>query len=270
MAYDPLAGCRVLGFDLETTGLQSRTHRIIQFALVGSDEDGNAIRFESLVNPQRTIPSDSTRVHGITDDDVKDADTFQTFIDDLDALMEGAVIVGHNVKVFDWPFIGDEYLRSGRELPTPKAIVDTLQVARKLKVPRPHTLGALCHRFGIDLVNAHDAGADAAASLLLLWKLMEFDPAPFKRPLEDIQVWLSTTAGNNDELGPGYDDLEPFDADGKVRVGPDGLLIVFGKHRGRTLQEVIDMDPGYLDWMLSPNGPFDEVIRSKLRDRLSN
>ena len=72
MAHDPLAGCRVVGFDLETTGLQIKSDRIIQFAVVGSDIDGSNINFESMVNPQRDIPADSTRVHGIHDSDVKD------------------------------------------------------------------------------------------------------------------------------------------------------------------------------------------------------
>ena len=72
MVHDPLAGFRVLGFDLETTGLSSNHHRIIQYALVGSSEDGDSIYIEELVNPQRNVPPDSTRVHGFTDADVTD------------------------------------------------------------------------------------------------------------------------------------------------------------------------------------------------------
>ncbi|DAC64743.1 TPA: hypothetical protein HA325_06925, partial [Candidatus Thalassarchaeaceae archaeon] len=66
-----LAGYRVLGFDLETTGLDPRSDRIVQYALIGSDEDGSHINQTSLVNPRRTIPAASSRVHGIVDADVK-------------------------------------------------------------------------------------------------------------------------------------------------------------------------------------------------------
>ena len=101
MTYDPLAGCRVVGFDLETTGLELTSDRIIQFAVVGSDFDGSTIHFEALVNPQRLIPADSIRIHGIHDSDVKHLDTFGRYIDQLDELFTDAVIVGHNVKAFD-------------------------------------------------------------------------------------------------------------------------------------------------------------------------
>jgi DNA polymerase III epsilon subunit family exonuclease len=269
MTHDPLAGCRVLGFDLETTGLQKKSHRIIQFALVGSDHDGSSIHFESLVNPQRKIPADSIRVHGIHDTDVKHSQLFGEHIEQLNSLFDDAVVVGHNVKAFDWPFMENEYLRCGKIMPQPKAIIDTLQVARKLRIPKPHGLGPLCQRFNIKLENAHDAGADAAASLLLLWKMMEADPKPFRRPLEDLQTWLAGTNRNSSTtLGPGYDDLEPFDADGKIRIDGDNLIIVFGRHRGSTLTQIATDDEGYINWLLSPNGPFQEVDRNKIRARL--
>tara|TARA_B100001750_G_scaffold121592_1_gene96422 strand:- start:1778 stop:2593 length:816 start_codon:yes stop_codon:yes gene_type:complete len=269
MAHDPLAGCRVVGFDLETTGLQIKSDRIIQFAVVGSDFDGSNIHFESMVNPQRDIPADSTRVHGIHDSDVKDLETFENHIDKLDDLFSNAVVVGHNVKKFDWPFISNEYLRFGKLMPKPKAIIDTLIVARKLNLPRPHGLGHLCKKYGVTLENAHDAGADAAASLLLLWKMMESEPKPFRRPLEDLQTWLSSTESpDNDNLGRGYDDLEPFDSDGKIRISDNELIIIFGRHRGATLQQVRNNDENYLNWLLSTNGPFQDSDREKIRNHL--
>ena len=269
MAHDPLAGCRVVGFDLETTGLQIKSDRIVQFAVVGSDFDGSNIHFESMVNPQRDIPADSTRVHGIHDSDVKDLETFENHIDKLDDLFSNAVVVGHNVKKFDWPFISNEYLRYGKLMPKPKAIIDTLIVARKLNLPRPHGLGHLCKKYGVTLENAHDAGADAAASLLLLWKMMEAEPKPFRRPLEDLQTWLSSTESpDNDNLGRGYDDLEPFDSDGKIRISDNELIIIFGRHRGATLQQVRNNDENYLNWLLSTNGPFQDSDREKIRNHL--
>ncbi len=271
MTHDPLAGCRVLGFDLETTGLQRQNHRIIQFALVGSDVDGSSIHYESLVNPQRRIPADSVRVHGIRDSDVKHSAVFGEHIDELNALFEGAVVVGHNVKSFDWPFMTNEYLRFGKPLPEPVAIIDTLQVARRLKLPRPHGLGYLCNRYGVKLENAHDAAADAAASLLLLWKMMEADPKPFRRTLSDLTTWLGGSDLNQSgSLGRGYDDLEPFDRDGMVRIDGDDLVIAFGRHRGATLARIADIDRGYLGWMLSPQGPFGDGERARLKEYLNS
>jgi DNA polymerase-3 subunit epsilon len=270
MAHDPLAGCRVVGFDLETTGLHKKNHRIIQFAIVGSDHDGSSIHFESLVNPQRSIPTDAFRIHGISDSAVKHQQIFGHHIEQLNELFTDSVVVGHNVKAFDWPFMANEYLRFGKIMPQPRAIIDTLQVARKLKLPRPHGLGPLCERFNVKLENAHDAAADAAASLLLLWKMMEADPKPFRRPLEDLQTWLATSSHDSSgNLGPGYDDLEPFDSDGKIRIDGDNLIIAFGRHRGSTLNQLATNDEGYINWLLSPNGPFQEDDRNNIRSRLN-
>ena len=271
MAHDPLAGCRVVGFDLETTGLQMNTHRIIQFAIVGSNHDGSSIHFESLVNPQRSIPADSFRVHGISETDVKHQQLFGHHIEKLNELFADSVVVGHNVKAFDWPFMAKEYLRFGKTMPQPRAIIDTLQVARKLKLPKPHGLGPLCERFDVKLENAHDAAADAAASLLLLWKMMEANPKPFRRPLEDLQTWLTASGHDSSgNLGPGYDDLEPFDSDGKIRIDGENLIIAFGRHRGSTLNQLATNDEGYINWLLSPNGPFQEDDRNNIRSRLNN
>jgi DNA polymerase-3 subunit epsilon len=269
MTHDPLAGCRVVGFDLETTGLQSRSHRIVQFAVLGSDVDGSSIHYESLVDPQRGIPADAARIHGIHDADVRGIDTFGAHIDRLDELFTDAVVVGHNVRRFDWPFMADEYLRCGRTMPEPRAIIDTLEVARRLKLQRPHGLGHLCRTFGVTLENAHTAGADAAATLLLLWKIMEAHPKPFRRPLEDLQTWMSgSQASSGGSLGRGYDDLKPFDSQGKLRVDGDDLILAFGRHRGDTLTTVANLDPDYLRWVRSPNGPLEKADRDRLSDYL--
>ena len=80
MVAGMLTGYRVLGFDLETTGLNPRSDRIVQYALIGSDEDGSHINKTSLVNPRQSIPPESSRVHGITNEDVKQEDDFSKHI----------------------------------------------------------------------------------------------------------------------------------------------------------------------------------------------
>ena len=74
------AGFRVLGFDLETTGFDMRKERIVEYALVGSDIDGSHINLQSLVNPGKRIPVDSTNVHGIKNSDVKNSGEFSQHI----------------------------------------------------------------------------------------------------------------------------------------------------------------------------------------------
>lgn len=181
-----LAGERVLGLDLETTGFNPRQDRVVQFALVGSDSDGSHINLGSLVDPGREIPPESSEVHGIVDDDVRGAGSFESHFDSIFELVEGAVIVGHNIIAFDWRFMEMECMRIGREAPPPVAIIDTLELVRSLDIPGSHKLGDLCEKFGIGLERSHAADADAGATLLLLWKLMIGYPERFGGTVEEV------------------------------------------------------------------------------------
>ena len=186
MGHDFLGGLRVLGFDLETTGFNPRQDRIVQYALVGSDSDGAHINVHSLVNPGIRIPASSSSVHGIENEDVRDSGSFEKHLDSMARMIDGAVIVGHNVIAFDWRFLEMECMRIGREVPNPLAIVDTLVLARSIGVPGRHKLGSLCERFGISLDRAHSADADAGATLLLLWKLREAHPEKFRGSTREV------------------------------------------------------------------------------------
>jgi DNA polymerase-3 subunit epsilon len=268
---DILEGHRVLSFDLETTGVSTNNDRIVQVALIGADADGSAIHHDVLVNPQRPIPSGASRVHGIYDPQVKGEKVFKHHAAELFDLIDGAVVVGHNVRRFDMPLLENEYFRCGMVPPKPMVMLDTLETVRRLKVPRPHNLGAQCARHGIDLTNAHDAAADAAASLLLLWKLMRDNPAKFRRSLPEIEQWLihGDSRPEESELGRALADLTPLDPQGRIRID-DGLHIVaFGRHRGTDILRIEKEDPRYVDWLLSPKGIEDEATRLKLREIIS-
>ncbi|MFQ3359895.1 MAG: 3'-5' exonuclease [Candidatus Poseidoniales archaeon] len=179
-----LSGFRVLGFDLETTGFDSSKHRIVQYAFIGSDVDETHITSEALVKPNMKIPPETTKIHGISDDDVKHAELFKEHVDNISKLIDRSILVGHNIERFDWPFLKMEYLRCGAEIPEPYAIIDTWILAKKFKISQygKRSLGALCDKFGITLEKAHSADADAGATLILLWKIMEQYP-------EEFQIW---------------------------------------------------------------------------------
>ena len=272
MATDPLAGYRVLGFDLETTGFSPKKHRIVQYALVGCDADGTSMYTEELVNPQMRIPIETTRVHGISDRDVRNVPQFSEYISEISAAMEGAVIVGHNVDKFDWPFLRAEFLRAGQPMPKPLVILDTLRIARKLKIPPSHKLGSLCEHFGISLENAHTAGADAAATLLLLHKMMDAHPQHFRRAVEDIPDWAhgpTRADKESDGLGPNLEDLEPVSGShGWLRFSESGIVIGRGRNRGRTITEIEREDAPYLNWLSSSAGPLEaEAIHTLIDER---
>ncbi|MED5271752.1 MAG: 3'-5' exonuclease, partial [Candidatus Thermoplasmatota archaeon] len=153
MAEDIFDNNRVVGFDLETTGLSISQSKIIQFGIIGSDADGKEIRINSLVNPYIQIPLKSSEIHGITNKDVNDLPGFRAHIEKITNLFNDSIVIGHNIKRFDWPILENEFLRCGKIVPKPHTIIDTLEIVRKLKIPKPHNLGALCKRYGISLTN---------------------------------------------------------------------------------------------------------------------
>ena len=269
---DVLEGHRVLAFDLETTGISTNNDRIVQVALIGADADGNPIHHDILVNPQRPIPRDASRVHGIYDQDVRSKPVFKECANELAELMEGAVIVGHNARKFDMPLLQNEFYRCGISPPKPLVVLDTLEAVRRLKIPRPHNLGAQCARHGIDLSNAHDAAADAAACLLLLWKVMRDHPSSFRRSLQEIEEWLISGEVRKDEseLGRALTDLESLDKNGRIRIDEGVYIVAFGRHRGKDLQSIEREDPRYVDWLISANGIEDEAAREILSELVSS
>ena len=269
---DVLEGHRVLAFDLETTGISTNNDRIVQVALIGADADGNPIHHDILVNPQRPIPRDASRVHGIYDQDVRSKPVFKECANELAELMEGAVIVGHNARKFDMPLLQNEFYRCGISPPKPLVVLDTLEAVRRLKIPRPHNLGAQCARHGIDLSNAHDAAADAAACLLLLWKVMRDHPSSFRRSLQEIEEWLISGEVRKDEseLGRALTALESLDKNGRIRIDEGAYILAFGRHRGKDLQSIEREDPRYVDWLISANGIEDDAAREILSELVSS
>tara|TARA_Y100000768_G_scaffold269245_1_gene205801 strand:- start:1119 stop:1946 length:828 start_codon:yes stop_codon:yes gene_type:complete len=269
---DVLDGHRVLAFDLETTGISTNNDRIVQVALIGADSDGNPIHHDVIVNPQRPIPREASRVHGIYDQDVRGKPIFKECASELSELMEGSVIVGHNARKFDMPLLQNEFYRCGITPPRPLVVLDTLEAVRRLKIPRPHNLGAQCARHGIDLSNAHNAAADAAACLLLLWKVMRDHPSSFRRSLQEIEEWLISGEVRKDEseLGRALTDLESLDKNGRIRIDEGAYIVAFGRHRGKDLQSIEREDPRYVDWLISSNGIEDEDAREILRQLVSS
>ena len=269
---DVLEGHKVLAFDLETTGISTNNDRIVQIALIGADVDGSPIHYEVLINPQRPIPSGASNVHGIYDSDVRTKPVFKNSANEIAQLMNGAVVVGHNARKFDMPLLQNEFYRCGVSPPKPEAILDTLEAVRRLKIARPHNLGAQCARHGIDLSNAHDAAADAAASLLLLWKLMRDHPASFRRSISEIEEWLINGEVRKDEseLGRALSDLQSLDSNGRIKIDGEAYILAFGRHRGKDLLAVEREDPQYVNWLTSPKGIEDELARQKILELISS
>ncbi len=154
--------------DVETTGGKGENHRVTEIGAVKVRNGEIVDRFQTLLNPQRTIPPNIVRLTGITPAMVEDAPYFMDIADDFEAFMEDAIFVAHNVE-FDYGFISREFARLGRGFRHAKLC--TCSSMRKLYPGhRSYSLASLCQQYDISLQQHHRAlcDAEAAAELLLL------------------------------------------------------------------------------------------------------
>lgn len=173
--------------DLETTGFDPwPQHRAVEVAVVRLAPDGAVVaEFDTLVNPGRAV--DATEIHGITDAMLRHAPPFAEVAGELAALLEGAVVVAHNV-LFDVGFLRLEFQLAGHTLP-PVAALCTAQLTRLLYPDTECKLTECCRRFGIPHDQPHTALSDARATARLLTIHLEEARSRGRSTLADLE-WL--------------------------------------------------------------------------------
>jgi DNA polymerase-3 subunit epsilon len=117
-----------VALDTETTGMDPMRDRIVEFAAVKLHPDGRRETFRTLVNPKEPIPPEASRVHGITDETVRDAPTFAETAREVILFLAGADLTGYNIHRFDLPILKAEFERIGMELPMEEVRVVDAQV----------------------------------------------------------------------------------------------------------------------------------------------
>ena len=154
--------------DLETTGINISTERIVEIAMVKISPDGTKQVKRKLINPQMPIPKASSDIHGITDEMVKDAPTFKQAANEIKQFIDNCDLAGYNSNRFDIPMLIEEFLRSGLEFTLEgKKLLDVQKVFHMME---QRTLGA-AYKFYCNksLENAHSAEVDATAT----WEVLE-------------------------------------------------------------------------------------------------
>jgi DNA polymerase-3 subunit epsilon len=145
------ADLREIVFDTETTGLEPlKGDRLVE---IGGIELLNHIptgrNFHVYINPERSMPVEAFRVHGLSDEFLADKPLFREVVDDFAAFIDGATLIAHNAT-FDMGFVNAEFARLSRPPIPPARVIDTLMLARRKHPAGPNSLDALCARYGID------------------------------------------------------------------------------------------------------------------------
>jgi DNA polymerase III subunit epsilon len=157
---------REIIFDTETTGLDARQERIIEIgALELENRFPTGRTFHHYLDPQKPIDPEATRIHGISDADVRGKPLFADIIDAFLAFCGDGKLVAHNAT-FDQGFLNAELARLNRAPIPDDRIIDTLAIARRKHPMGPNSLDALCKRYGIDNSRRIHHGALLDAELL--------------------------------------------------------------------------------------------------------
>lgn len=230
----------IIFFDIESTGLSITQDRIVELSALKIKVNGDQEIKTRRLNPTIPISPEAQRIHGISNEDVKDCPTFKEVAKSLSNWMLGCDFAGYNSIKFDIPMLAEEFLRAGIDFDFRKRkMVDIQNIFHKME---QRTLSA-AYKFycSKDLENAHSAEADTVAT----YEILESQLERYADTLENDIEFLSKFSTKTNSL----------DYAGRVVLDDKEVpLFNFGKYKGKPVASVFKADPSYYSWIM--NGDF--------------
>ena len=234
----------IIFFDLEATGTNPQVDRIVEICVAKLSPGGECEVKSRRVNPEQAIPAESTEIHGITDEDVKNEPTFAQISASLFLYFEDCDLAGYNINRFDIPLLANEFKKSGLNFTSNnRKIIDAQTIFHKME---PRTLSAAYKFFtGEELVEAHAAEADVLATIAVLdGELEKYSELP--RDITELHEFCNPV------------DPRWIDGTGKFKWDDKGnAIIAFGKNKGLSLRDISTNNPGFLSWIMRMDFPED-------------
>ena len=257
----------VVFLDLETTGINIVTDRIVEIALIKINLDGSEEEKLMRINPEIPIPDDVSQIHGIYDDDVKNEPTFKEVAKTIAKFLEGCDLGGFNSNRFDIPLLAEEFLRADIDIDFKKRkFIDVQAIFHKME---KRTLSA-AYKFycNTELEGAHSAMADTRATYEVL-----------KAQLDRYQD-VEYEDNNGKKSMPIVNDVEKLDEfssynrnvnfGGRIVYDKNGIEVFnFGKNKGVPVEKVLTEQPGYYGWILNSEFPlYTKKVLTRLKLRM--
>jgi DNA polymerase-3 subunit epsilon len=243
----------IVFFDLETTGINVASDRIVEISYLKVFPDGKEESKTYRVNPTIPIPKQASDIHGILNEDVKDKPTFAELAKSIAKDMEGCDLGGYNSNKFDIPLLAEEMIRAEVEVDFKKRKFIDVQVIFLKKEPR--TLGAAYQFFcNKELTDAHSAEADTRAT----YEILQAQLDRYSDLENDIDK-LSDFSSHNKNA----------DFAGRIIYNENGEeCFNFGKYKGKKVVDVFEKDPGYYGWMINNDFPlYTKNLLTKIKLR---
>jgi DNA polymerase-3 subunit epsilon len=245
----------IVFFDLETTGVNIVTDKIVEISILKVFPNGNKESKTWLVNPEMEIPQESINVHGITNEKVVSEPTFKELASEVNEMISDADLAGFNSNRFDIPLLAEELMRVGIEFDMKNRKAIDVQVIFHKKEQRTLSAG---YQFycGKELEGAHGAEADTNAT---------------------YEILLAQLDKYND-IENSVDALSNFSTHG-TRADFAGFILMndehqevfsFGKYKGRIVEEVLKENPGYNSWIQNADFPlYTKKVLREIKERMS-
>ncbi|MFC5285270.1 exonuclease domain-containing protein [Pedobacter alpinus] len=247
-------------FDLEATGINVASDRIVEISILKAMPNGDEEVKTLKINPTIPIPLETSLIHGIYDEDIKDAPKFKEVAQDIVEFLADADLAGYNSNKFDIPMLMEEFLRVGVNFEIDdRKFVDVQNIFHQME---QRTLKA-AYKFycGKDIINAHSAEADIKATYeVLLAQIQKYEGKNF----EDKKGNVSQPVVNDVEGLHNFTNLnKPVDFAGRMVFNDDDVACFnFGKHKGKPVFDVFEQEPSYYAWMM--NGDFPLYTKNRL------
>jgi DNA polymerase III subunit epsilon len=230
----------IIFFDLETTGLNITTDRIIEMNYLKIHPDGREECKTLRFNPEMPIDPKAMAVHGITNEELKDCPTFKEYAQTIANIFEGCDFAGYNSNKFDLPLLAEELLRADIDFDLKKRkFIDVQVIYHKME---QRTLSAAykfyCQK---DLENAHSAEADTRATYEVLQSQLE-KYANLENDIDKLSEFSAQTRA--------------VDFAGRIVYNDKDVEVFnFGKYKNVSVEEVFEKDPAYYGWMINNDFP---------------
>jgi len=249
-------------FDIEATGINIGVDRIVEISIIKLHPDGSEEVKTWRVHPEMPIPLETSLIHGIYDEDIKNEPAFNVIAPAIADFLDNSDLAGYNSNKFDIPMLMEEFLRVGVSFDLDnRHFVDVQNIFHQME---QRTLKAAyqfyCQK---DIINAHSAEADTRATMeVLLAQIERYE----NQEWEDKKGNKSIPVVNHVEGLHQFTNLNrPVDFAGRMAFNDAGEEVFnFGKHKGKRVEDVFNMEPSYYSWMM--NGDFPLYTKRKLEE----
>ena len=244
----------VVFFDLETTGISISKDRIVELAMIKVMPDGEETEKALRINPEMHIPKETSLIHGIYDEDVKDQPTFKQVAKSMVQFLEGCDLAGFNILKFDVPMLVEEFLRVKVDFEiNTRRLLDAQKIFHLME--KRNLSAALKFYTGETLEHAHSAMADTRATLDVFFAQIE------RYNGDEVHDLLGKKIGqisNDMDAIHNLTNKKMIDLAGRMIYDENGMeRFNFGKHRGKPVLEILQNEPSFYDWIMKGDFPLD-------------